>query len=591
MLKNLTLRWKVILLPCFAAVGFLLLLAVNFVLGRSEEKQLRQIETGFVPSLELSRDLEDTLTALQRQLQDAVAAQDAEGLAAATALRDRFLKRLDDEKDNPVIDRDDREKLVRAFQAYWELSSTVSRRMISAKSGEDLTANLTAMTTQFNQITETLKGRTRHDREAVQAAFAAARVSQHWRWGAMSAIALLCLVASLAVALVVTRAVTAPLSAMTFHLEQMVQGGGDLTRRIPVATRDEIGHMAALFNRFVERLAEIIGDVRTRASAVTSASSHVVGVSGQVLSASGQVSASAQVVSQGTSEQAASVEETTSSLEQMSASITQNAENSRSMEQMALQGAKDAEESAASVKETMLAMQAIAEKVSIVEEIAYQTNLLALNAAIEAARAGEHGRGFAVVATEVRKLAERSQTAAKEIGGLAGSCVRLAERSEALLEQLVPAIRKTTDLVQEVAAASAEQSSGVAQINRALGQVDHVTQRNASSAEELSSTAEEMASQADAMRRQAEAVLQQAESLHRLMAFFRIGGGADDAPAPSASPAARPASAEPPDAWDAVAGASEAAAFAPFLSARGNGGGHPGGNGTADGDFRRTWES
>ena len=584
MFQNLTLRWKVILLPCFAAVGFLLLLAVNFVLGQREEKQLGLIESGFVPSLELSRDLEDTLTALQRQLQDAVAAQDAESLNGASALRDRFLKRLDDEKDNPVIDRDEREKLVRAFQEYWELSSGVSRRMISAKAGEDLTQNLTTMTAQFNQVTETLKARTRHDREAVQAAFAAARASQHWRWGAMSVIALLCLVVSIAVALVVTRAVTSSLRAMTFHLEQMVQGGGDLTRRIPVASRDEIGHMAALFNRFVERLAEIIGDVRSRASAVTNASSHVVAVSGQVLSASGQVSASAQVVSQGTSEQAASVEETTSSLEQMSASITQNAENSRQMEHMALQGAKDAEESAASVKETMLAMQAIAEKVSIVEEIAYQTNLLALNAAIEAARAGEHGRGFAVVATEVRKLAERSQTAAKEIGGLAGSCVRLAERSEALLEQLVPSIRKTTDLVQEVAAASAEQSSGVSQINRALGQVDHVTQRNASSAEELSSTAEEMASQADAMRRQAEAVAKQAESLHRLMAFFRIGGSAET-PAPAAG-APEPAPAPSSDPWEAVAGATEAAAFAPFLAARGNGGG-----GTGDGDFRRTWES
>ena len=581
MLKNLTLRWKVILLPCFAAVGFLLLLTVNFVLGRREEKQLGLIESGFVPSLELSRDLEDTLTALQRQLQDAVAAQDADALSAAGALRDRFLKRLDDEKDNPVIDRDDREKLVRAFQDYWTLASAVSARMISAKAGEDLTQSLTSMTAQFNQITETLKGRTRHDREAVQAAFAGARASQHWRWGAMSGIALLCLVASLGVALVVTRAVAAPLSAMTFHLEQMVQGGGDLTRRIPVSSRDEIGHMAALFNRFVERLAEIIGDVRNRASAVTGSSSHVVAVSGQVLSASGQVSASAQVVSQGTSEQAASVEQTTSSLEQMSASITQNAENSRQMEQMALQGARDAEESAASVKETMLAMQAIAEKVSIVEEIAYQTNLLALNAAIEAARAGDHGRGFAVVATEVRKLAERSQAAAKEIGGLAGSCVRLAERSESLLEKLVPSIRKTTDLVQEVAAASAEQSSGVAQINRALGQVDHVTQRNASSAEELSSTAEEMASQADAMRRQAEAVLKQAESLHHLMAFFRIGS--TDAPAAAVeAPAPAPEASDP---WEAVAEASEAAAFAPFLAARSSG------SGAADGDFRRSWES
>ena len=548
MLKNLTLRWKVILLPCFAAVGFLLLLAVNFVLGRGEEKQLGLIESGFVPSLELSRDLEDTLTALQRQLQDAVAAQDAEALTAAGALRDRFLKRLEDEKDNPVIDRDEREKLVRAFQDYWSLASSVSSRMISAKAGEDLTQNLTAMTAQFNQITETLRGRTRHDREAVQAAFAGARASQHWRWGAMSGIALLCLVASLGVALLVTRAVAAPLSAMTFHLEQMVQGGGDLTRRIPITSRDEIGQMATLFNRFVERLADIIGDVRSRASAVTGSSSHVVAVSGQVLSASGQVSASAQVVSQGTSEQAASVEETTSSLEQMSASITQNAENSRQMESMALQGAKDAEESAASVKETMLAMQEIAEKVSIVEEIAYQTNLLALNAAIEAARAGEHGRGFAVVATEVRKLAERSQAAAKEIGGLAASSVKVAERSRQLLGELVPAIRKTSDLVQEVAAASLEQSSGVAQINRALGHVDQITQRNASSAEELSSTAEEMASQADAMRQQAEAVLRQAEGLHRVVAFFRTDASAAPlavAPAAAAEPAGPAAQTEP----------------------------------------------
>ena len=579
MLKNLSIRWKVILLPCFAAVGFLLLLAVNFALGRREERQLGLIEAGFVPSLELSRDLEETLTALQRQLQDSVAAQDSETLNGAGALRDRFLKRLEDEKENPVVDRDERDKLVRAFQEYWTLASSVSNRMIHQKAGEDLTLNLTAMTAQFNQITETLKARTRHDREAVQEAFAAARASQHWRWGAMSLITLLCLLVSMFVALVVSRAVTAPLAAMTFHLEQMVQGGGDLTRRIPVSSKDEIGHMALLFNRFVERLAEIIGDVRGRASAVTGSSSHVVAVSGQVLSASGQVSSSAQVVSQGTSEQAASVEETTSSLEQMSASITQNAENSRQMEQMALQGARDAEESAASVKETMLAMQAIAEKVSIVEEIAYQTNLLALNAAIEAARAGDHGRGFAVVATEVRKLAERSQAAAKEIGGLASSCVRLAERSESLLEHLVPSIRKTTDLVQEVAAASAEQSSGVAQINRALAQVDHVTQRNASSAEELSSTAEEMASQADAMRQQAEAVLKQAESLHRLMAFFKIGATAQ-APAPAAEAAPAPANS---DGWETAAEAGEPAAFAPFLAARARAA-------ASDADFRRSWE-
>ena len=184
----------------------------------------------------------------------------------------------------------------------------------------------------------------------------------------------------------------------------------------------------------------------------------------------------------------------------MSASIGQNAENSRQTEQLAVKGSKDAEESGRTVKETVLAMRQIAEKVSIIEEIAYQTNLLALNAAIEAARAGDHGRGFAVVATEVRKLAERSQSAAKEISSLAASSVEVAERSGQLLEELVPGIRKTADLVQEVTAASSEQSSGVGQINRAMSQVDQVTQRNASAAEELASTAEEMAAQAEALQ-------------------------------------------------------------------------------------------
>jgi methyl-accepting chemotaxis protein len=155
-------------------------------------------------------------------------------------------------------------------------------------------------------------------------------------------------------------------------------------------------------------------------------------------------------------------------------------------------------------------MKSIAEKISIVEEIAYQTNLLALNAAIEAARAGDHGRGFAVVATEVRKLAERSQVASREIGGLASSSVRVADRSGELLAALVPAIRRTAELVQDVAAASNEQAAGVQQINQSLAQVDQVTQRNASAAEELAATSEEMAAQA--------------EGLQQLVGFFEIGG-------------------------------------------------------------------
>ena len=319
---------------------------------------------------------------------------------------------------------------------------------------------------------------------------------------------------------------------------------GDLTVRIHRRSEGDV--LANSLGNMVAKLSQVIGEVRSGAAALSGASA--------------QVSSTSQSLSQGTSEQAASVEETTSSLEQMSASITKNAENSRSMEQMALQGSNDASESGKSVGDTVTAMKDIAEKISIIEEIAYQTNLLALNAAIEAARAGEHGKGFAVVATEVRKLAERSQSAAKEIGGLAGSSVRVAERSGTLLNELVPAIRKTADLVQEVAAASTEQAAGVSQINRALLQVDQVTQRNASASEELASTAEEMAAQA--------------ESLQQLVSFFRVDGA--DAHATAAKHEVRPA---------------QPAAYAPFKPAAHPRNGHGNGRELAkvgsDQDFTR----
>ncbi len=307
------------------------------------------------------------------------------------------------------------------------------------------------------------------------------------------AVGVLALLIGIAIYVYVARRVVEPIFHVIGLAERIAEG--DLSEPVTVTGQDEIGRLQAAVKRMSEKLSQVIGEIRRTGGGLSSASS--------------QVSASSQGVSKGTSEQAASVEEVTSSLEEMSASITQNADNSRQMEQMAVKGAKDAEESGKAVVETVEAMKEIARKVSVIEEIAYQTNLLALNAAIEAARVGEHGRGFAVVATEVRKLAERSQTAAEEIGKVAGSSVQMAERAGEMLSVLVPLIRKTAELVQEVAAASREQSSGVMQINKAMGQVDQVTQRNAAAAEELSSTAEEMSSQAIA--------------LQQLMAFFRLG--------------------------------------------------------------------
>ena len=290
----------------------------------------------------------------------------------------------------------------------------------------------------------------------------------------------------------VTRSITRPINEAVRAATAISEG--DLTVKLESDSKDEVGLLMSAMQNMIGKLTQIIGEVRTAADNLTNAA--------------GQVSATAQSLSQSSSEQAASVEETTSSMEQMTASISQNTENAKVTDGMASKAAAEAADGGQAVMQTVDAMKSIADKIGIIDDIAYQTNLLALNAAIEAARAGDHGKGFAVVAAEVRKLAERSQIAAQEIGGLASSSVKQAERAGNLLNEMVPSIRKTSDLVQEIAAASAEQSSGVAQINGAMGQLNQATQQNASASEELAATAEELGSQA--------------EQLQQTMTFFHL---------------------------------------------------------------------
>ncbi|HEX8538058.1 MAG TPA: methyl-accepting chemotaxis protein, partial [Cystobacter sp.] len=282
----------------------------------------------------------------------------------------------------------------------------------------------------------------------------------------------------------ILRSITRPL-AEAVELAQRI-AAGDLTVRARRAQRDEAGRLLGSMNEMSERLCDTIGEVLEGARSLAAASE--------------QVSSTAQSLSQGTSEQAASIEETSASIQQVTASIERNSQNSHQVARMATSGAQDAAEGGRAVTATVEAMRTITGRITIIEEIAYQTNLLALNAAIEAARAGTHGRGFAVVATEVRKLAERSQTAAREILGMASASVAQAERTGQLLGTLLPSIQTTASLVQEVATASREQSQGVAQISKAMSQVEQVTQNNSSAAEELASTAEELAAQAEALQ-------------------------------------------------------------------------------------------
>ena len=321
------------------------------------------------------------------------------------------------------------------------------------------------------------------------------------------------------------------LNKMTVNLKATADvadaiAGGDLTVDAkPQSDKDTLG--IALEN-MVTKLRDIVGQVSTAAENMSAGSQ--------------ELSASAEQLSQGATEQASSAEEASSSMEEMASNVKQNAENAGQTETIARRSAKDAEASGVAVGRAVEAMQTIASKITIVQEIARQTDLLALNAAVEAARAGEHGRGFAVVASEVRKLAERSQAAAAEIGTLSADTVKVAREAGDMLSKLVPDIKKTAQLVEEITAACREQDVGSAQINQAIQQLDKVTQQKASASEQVSSTSEELSSQA--------------EQLQQTISYFRIE--AAGAPAAAVAQGAKQLRAKAAAMAKAVAGPSKA---------------------------------
>ena len=278
--------------------------------------------------------------------------------------------------------------------------------------------------------------------------------------------------------------VVGPLSVASEHIERISKG--DLTGKITQAYPGDYNSLMQSINSLVDNLTRFALEVQEAAD--------------QVATGSAQSSAAAQSMAEGASEQASSTEEASASMEEMSSNIKQNADNASQTEKIARQSAADAQTSGEAVGRAVSAMQTIAEKITIVQEIARQTGLLALNAAVEAARAGEHGRGFAVVASEVRKLAERSQTAAAEISTMSSQTVKAAQQAGEMLTRLVPDIKKTAELVSEISAACREQDIGGDQINQAIQQLDKVTQQNASSSEEMSATSEELSAHAEKLQ-------------------------------------------------------------------------------------------
>lgn len=548
MLRDLRLTPKIMMLPAVAGVAFLfILLAVPRAVTKNDDL-FTLVETGYFPALEADHQLREHLGTIRRAFQDAATAQDESILEEAELARTEITTLLAKAKANPVLVDRDSELLATDFQTYFAAAKRVARAAIAGDVGTAVARDQEDAVASLGRLDERLDASLRRSREGMSRAFADARENQTTSsrvLALVTVISALCLVLLVLLSWFLVNRAIRPLQRTVRAFDRLARGELGVAIEL-TGGRDEIGQLqrsASDFVRYLEdmaRLASRLADGDLATAVVARSDGDVLGNAFREMSAklrqtiadlhtsartlalaAAQVAATSQALSNGTGEQAASVEEASSSLEEMTASIGQNAANSRLMEQMANRSADDAQESGGAVRETVGAMRGIAERITIVEEIAYQTNLLALNAAIEAARAGDHGRGFAVVAAEVRKLAERSQTAAKEVRALAGSSLQVAERSGQLLGDLVPAIKKTAEIVQEVAAASDEQASGVDQINRAMARVDEVAQRNASAAEQLASTAQELAGQSDTLR--------------QTLDFFRLGAADLPAPPPASS--------------------------------------------------------
>jgi methyl-accepting chemotaxis protein len=424
----------------------------------------------------------------------------------ARALRDRIdsLSRL------AVADDQERiREMGRQLETYEGAFGKVAGIANGASPGaEELVATVDA----FRRSSETLASAAQAiaDRHGSEMAAEGEKAAEAAAWAArILVIALIvAVIAGVSISFAITRAITVPLQQVVAAVEQIAEG--DLTSPPIVDRGDELGRLQSATRTLAEKFAAALGAIHAGAMELSEASA--------------QVSSTARDLTDGTTRQSDTVGSASASLEEMSQSIGLNAEHSRKTGELAADGARRGDEGGQAVRTTVTSMREIAERTAIVEEIAYQTNLLALNAAIEAARAGDHGRGFAVVASEVRKLAERSQRAAQEIAAITGESTQTAERSGKLVDELVPIIRRTSEVASEVAAASHEQAAGVAQLVKAMSVVDQVTQRNASAAEELGASAESLQGQA--------------ESLKELVGRFRIHGERA-ARSPAALPAVR----------------------------------------------------
>jgi methyl-accepting chemotaxis protein len=521
-----------------AAVG---LFAINRI--GAIQKSTDEISLGTVPRLFLMREIQDHVNTTMTLTYQYITSTNPEERSAiqqkmqtlaveANGYTSDFEKLIADEKGHELFNeaKTSREE----FLAYRGEILTVSQAGTPDAQQQALAMLESKGKPLFDRAIDAQNNLIEHNKENATVSTDEAQAVVNSTRTAILIILVIAVLIAIGITLYIVQGITRPL-AQAVELVELV-AKGELPDQTAVLSQDELGLMLEAINSMIKNLKSAAGvavsisegDLTVEATPLSERDVlgqaqksmlenlrrtviEVAEVAANVASGSEEMSATAQQLSQGASEQAASAEECTASMEEMGASVQQNADNAKQTDKLATKAAEDGVSSGSAVEETVRAMKEIAEKISIIDEISRKTDLLALNAAVEAARAGEHGKGFAVVASEVRKLAERSQTAAADIGRLTTDAVRRADGAGNLLLNLVPDIRKTAELVREIAAASAEQGAGANQVSKAMQQLDQVIQQNASASEEMSSAADVLSNQA--------------EGLQKAISFFRVQGG------------------------------------------------------------------